>query len=377
MPRMPHEPEPNTPAPNTPQFAPHSVVDPQHQGLVVYTFEYPTEWAAQSRVVWNFGQTSLPVAIYATAFNPQGSQALEFFPTEAFYWLEPNYGNIGVGQNSRGLICMPPMPAPDALVRLVIPKYRGNRQNLRVVSVKPVPDLPKIFNDPTLYQSPLESVVVRIEYEEAGGGGGGGGRTYEEEFYGIHTWNRSPAGSTVQTNWGFARLFCFRAERGQLDAARPTFWHMVGSVRPNPQWQQVYQQVIQQLNGQFQQQVSAFYANLSAQQQISQQNIAYNDQLNQQRSQNVEASIQHQQQLNQERAESHYTTQEAFGDALMGREAYIDPNSATGNYHYEHGYNQYVWTDNQGNFQSAPDPTFDPNINSDRNWVQVPKVDIG
>ncbi len=362
---LPHE---SSPRPqNVPQFVSYSVVDPQHQGMVVYAFEQPSEWAAQSQVVWHFEQTALPVEVYSTAFNPHGSQALEFLTTEAFFWLEPNYGNIAIGQNSRGQTCMPPMPAQDALVRLVIPKYRGNRQNLRVVGVQPMPDLPRAFNDPTLFQLSLESAMARIEYEAQG-------RTFEEEFYGSQTLNRAPSGSVVQINWGFVRLFSFRAERGQLDAVRPTFWRIVGSLRPNPQWQQLYQQVTQQLNSQVQQQVNNSYANLSAQQQLSQQNMAYNDQLNQQRSQNIESSIQQQQQLQQQGSGSQYSTQEAFGDSLMGREAYIDPSSATGNYHYEYGYNQYVWTDNQGNFQSAPDPNFDPNVNADRTWVQVPKV---
>ncbi|HYY41460.1 MAG TPA: hypothetical protein VE775_01935, partial [Pyrinomonadaceae bacterium] len=127
----------------------------------------------------------------------------------------------------------------------------------------------------------------------------------------------------------------------------------------------------QQLNAQFQQHTQAVYDKLQREQQLSQQIIAYNDQLIEQRSQNVAWSIEQQQRQNAQSSQSNYTAQDAFDDALMGREAIEDPNSATGNYHYQYGYDKYVWTDNQGNFRSSNNPTFDPNINSDRNWVRA------
>jgi hypothetical protein len=111
-------------------------------------------------------------------FNPNGAESLEFLPTEAFYWLEPNYGFDMVGQSKRGMVYMPPMDAANAMVRNVIHKYRGNRQNLQIISVNQIPNLPQILNDPELIQSPSESVLVRIEYDE-------NRCRFEEEFYGV------------------------------------------------------------------------------------------------------------------------------------------------------------------------------------------------
>jgi hypothetical protein len=176
----------------------------------------------------------------------------------------------------------------------------------------------------------------------------------------------------VQTNWGFGRLISFRAARGRLDPLRETFWRITGSLRVNPQWRQLREQIQQQLNQGFQDQVAAFYANLRAQQETSRQNMAYNDRLIEQRNAQVDAGIRHQQQLNQERSQSHYTANDAFGDTLMGRTAYPDPNSAEGNYHYEYGGNNTnVYTDGQGNWYSTPDPLDNPNDHSDRTWTRV------
>lgn len=74
-------------------------------------------------------------------------------------------------------------------------------------------------------------------------------------------------------------------------------------------------------------------------------------------------------------ANSNYTAQDAYGDAAFSnRTAYEDPNSQYGNYYYDDGQHQYVWTDGQGEFKSTNDPHYNPNIGSNRNWTQARKV---
>ena len=352
------------------QFAQHMIIDQQHQRIIVAAFEHPHDWQARSQVIWNFQHTSLPVAVYAATFNPNGTESLEFLPVEAYYWLEPNYGFDVVGQNKFGLTCMPPMPATDAMTRNVIPKYRGDRRNLRVVGVQQIPNLPQIINASDLQQAPTESVAVRIEYEE-------NGRVFEEEFYGVKTLNQAPGAGSVQINWGFARVFCFRAEKGQLDRGRNLFLRIVRSARPNPQWRQLFDQIAQQLNGQFGQRIQDGYAKLQAEAQFSQQLSAYYQEQRDRQQRDIAWKIDQQKRQQEQSPHGTYTPQDAWGDALMGRTAIHDPNNQYGNYHYETGHPEYVWTDNQGSFQSTDDPNYDPNINSDRNWVLAKKVKPG
>ena len=71
---------------------------------------------------------------------------------------------------------MPPMSGIDALVRLIIPKYRGNCQGLRIVGANPVPNLVQMINATEIKQINLyQGAMARIEYVEQG-------RAIEEEF---------------------------------------------------------------------------------------------------------------------------------------------------------------------------------------------------
>ncbi|HEX8179417.1 MAG TPA: hypothetical protein VF525_07730 [Pyrinomonadaceae bacterium] len=358
-----NSPEQYQPHDTQPRMTRYQVMDEQQGGLVVSTFMHPCGWRAGSQVMWNTQHTNLPVLVHAATFNPNGMEAFEFLPTQAFYWLAGDYGQVPIGQNAHGLVRMPPRPAPDALATLVIPYFRGDRANLRVVGVQPVANLWQVFNDPPPQQG--ESLMAYVEYVEQG-------RAIEEEFYGVYEWVPTQSGAL---NWGFGRLICFRAERGRLDDLRETFWQIAGSLQPNPQWRARCQQITQQLQAGFDAYIGGIKRKLDAEKEFGRRIIAYNDQLIQQRNDQVDASIARQRQLNHERAAYNYTAQDAFNDALIGRTAYIDPNSASGNYHYEHdGNNTYVYTDGQGNWYSTPDPLDNPNDHRNGNWTLARQV---
>lgn len=350
---------------HAPRLARHSIVDEQNGGMVVSTFAHPGDWQARSQVFWNPQHTNLPAKVYAATFNPNGVESFEFLPIQAFFWLEGDYGLVAIGENGHGLVRMPPRPAPDALASLVIPHFRGDRQNLRVTGVQPVANLWQIFNDPPPQRG--ESLMARVEYEEHG-------RAIEEEFYGVCEWVPATGGAL---NWGFGRLICFRAERGQLDAMRETFWQIAGSLQPNPQWKQLYEQIVQQLMAGFNVRIQETYARFEREKEMSRQNIAYNDHLIAQRSAQVSASIEQTRQQNQQRSQTPYTPQDAAGDAMMGRAAFHDPNSAEGNYHYAYGHPQHVFTNEQGEFYYTNDPMDNPNQHMNGNWVPAKPVEPG
>lgn len=341
----------------------HQIIDPQHQGLWVASFEHPQSWQSNSQVIWNFQNTSAPVWIHAATFNPHGSEAFEFLSAEPFYWLEPNYGGAVMGQNQYGMTCMPPMPASDAMTRWVIPKYRSNCQNLRVTGVQPMPNLLQIIGDFALAQMPSESVGVRIQYEDRG-------HAFEEEFYGVKTQNQAGSGMSMQINWGFARLFCFRAARGHLEASRETFWRIAGSSQPNPQWQGLYQQIVQQLNSQHGAMIAGWQAKLQGEAQFQGQLTDYyqgqRDHQNADITGKIAADQRHQQ-----ASPSHLTAQEEWRNELGAETAYIDPNSATGNVIYRSSSDQVAFMNEQGEVISSPDINFDPNIGSTQNWKRL------
>lgn len=339
--------------PNPPggaQPALHRIVDQQHQGIVVATFEHPRDWPARSQVVWNFNDSANPVQVYASTFNQRGTEALEFLPTEACFWLPPPNFMFTQGHKHRGSTFLPPLSAPDALTRFAIPKYRGDRQNLRLVYVQPVPDLAQMLGLDSLRNVRHEGVMARVEYNERG-------RPFEEEFYACVIWH-PPNGQ--QTNWGLIDPRCFRAARGQLDAARQKLWNIVTSVRNNPQWGQVFNQVVQQLHGQFLESHQADEARRAGEKRWGEELREYRE---------WQSNL-HQQQTN-ERWASQERINEKRGDVLAGRERYHDPGSAYGNPHFDYDYSQAVWTNGSEwiHSQSAGfDPNTDPRTSSRGPW---------
>jgi hypothetical protein len=347
---------------NNYQFREHQIIDHRSGGITVSTFSHPADWRANSQVTWNMDDTGNPATVYAAAYNPRGSECFEFLPSQVFMWLEGDYGVVPVGQKSFGLVRMPPRPAPDALANLVIPAFRRDRQNLRVTSVQPVQNLWQLFNDEPPPNA--ESLMARVEYDAHG-------HAFEEEFYGVYGWKQ-----TMQLNWGFSRLICFRAARGQLDGAREKFWRVAGSLRPTPQWKQHYEHVVQQLAAGFRAHIDGMYVRFGKEREQHNQMLAQSDEHMRQRNEALAASLEKERRQRDESARERdlYTVRDASGDALMGRTPYDDPNSP-GVYHYEQGSPGYVWTDGLGNFHATDDPREDPNHHLNGDWVPARKIE--
>lgn len=354
----------------------HRVLDEQHR-MVAAVFEHPSEWRAESRVSWNFAHYSLPVKVAGRVSDPTGSAVLEFFPVEWFCWIEPDMGFYRQGQDlNDGMFLLRPMPATDLLTQWVVRKHRGGAQNLRLVGARVVPHLAETLGAAPQQGVAREGASARVEYTDPSG------RPVEEEFFGLKVTfdgiqTYGAAGCLTQYNWGFARLFSFRAEAGRLDAARDRLWSIVHSMKVNPDWEQLCARVFQQLKQQFDQYIQAGYDQIAAAGRLSRQISANNDQwlAHQQQRREQEAhsdAMRRQQEQSQWGA---YTSSDAFGDYMMGRETYADAGDPTGS--SQHGYHDYVWTDGQQNYQYSDDANFDPNVGGDRNWTLMKKRQVG
>ncbi len=336
--------------PHETQFAVHRIIDELHRGMVVATFEHPHDWPAHSQMVWNFADSASPLESYASTFNPNGTEAFEFLPIESCFWVQPNF-MFTPWQKHRGQTCLPPMGAVEALTQFAIPKYRGNRPNFRGIHAQPLPNLAQMIGADELRNVRHEGVMARIEYDEHG-------RQFEEEFYACVMWH-PPNGQ--QTNWGLVRLFCFRAERGQLDRARPQLWRIATSVRSNPEWNRLLDQVLQELNAQVMAFLSGVKAKLAAE-------IDFGRKLTEYRAWQNDLN---QQQFNARWA-SDERRNEQTGDILAGRQRFDDPSSAHGNPHFDYGHHQYSWTNGRGEWihthEAGYNPNSDPNTLSRGHW---------
>ena len=346
------------------QFTLHQIIDPQHNGIVISVFEYPADWRARSSVVWNFQDMCLPVRGSAQAFNPLGTECFDFLPAEYFAWVEPNYGLYQLGQSVYGQISLPPMPAADAMAQWIVPRYRGGRPDLKIVGAGAVPQLAQRIGL-NLGGAVSEDACVKLEYSE-------NGRLFEEELYGIKFTQNvpyyGPQGMMMQVNWGFARLFSFRALKGALDAQRQTFWRIAGSVKMNPVWEQLYAQILQQLKVQFDQYLQAGYSQIQAAAQLSHAISANNDALLNSFAQQREAAAR----SSFSRSDSPgSSTADAFDEYIRGVETVQD--SYSGESQQDSNF-RYHWSDGAGNYQHSDDPFFNPNIGSTQSWsIMEPK----
>lgn len=356
-------------APDDAQFATHTILDEPHQRMIVATFEYPQDWTAFSQVFWNFKDVGFPMKTHAAVFNPNGTEAFEFLPIEAFFWVTPNF-MYSPGQSSNGQICMPPMRALDALLQYTIPKYRGDRQNLHIIHAEVVPNLAQTLNATEVLNAQNEGVRARIGYVE-------NGQMFEEEFYACGYW-LPPNGA--QTNWGLARLSCFRAAPGQLDAARQTFWHILTSLQNNPEWGRLSMQVCEQLMSGFRQFHDDVRARIQAETKWGEQMAAYRQGQRDQQQQRLDGLFAADERKRQQQQEA-YGSQgiaEDRGDLLRGRTAYHDPNSEYGNPYHDYGHHQQVWTDGKGGWipsnNASYDPNSDPDVSSNGHWTLAKKL---
>ncbi|HYO92487.1 MAG TPA: hypothetical protein VEQ40_12660 [Pyrinomonadaceae bacterium] len=357
---------PSQDAPHRAQFALHKIIDEQHQRMVVATFEYPHDWTARSNVMWNYENVARPMIAYAATSNPNGIESFEFLPVEAYYWLDAHLMPIP-GEFSMGKTCVAPMRALDALVQLAIPKYRGNRQNLRVVHAEVVPNLAQALDADELQGVQNEGVRARIEYYE-------NGQMFEEDFYACAYWLPPNGG---QTNWGLARLACFRAASGQLDAMRRTFLHILTSWRTNPQWQQMHTEIGQQLFAEFKGLHEVIRRKHQAEVRYGQQLAEYHqDQLERQQQRMNDLFAADERKRQQQDAQQPYGIADARGDVLMGRTAVDDPYDQSGNPHYDYGHHKAHWTNGIGDWIDTDDVNYDPNADPDvrtNNWVRAPE----
>lgn len=366
-------------------YVQHNAIDQLHQDMAAYTFQHPRGWQAESRVAWNYQHLHVPLMTFGRVVNPAGLEMFEFLPSALFTWTEPNYGFYQPGQNHEGIVHMPPMSGADALTRLIIPKYRGNCQGLRIVEAHPVSNLVQKINATELKQINLyQGAMAKIEYVEQG-------RAIEEEFYGCHLQVPPLHGAGVVVySWGLVRLFSFRAEHGQLDSSKEAFWRIAASVRVNPQWQQLCSRIMEQLAGQGRQNtqagwdaIQAGWERLNAAGQQSRQFIADNQAYIDRQEQRLQTDWPLSPPGTQPRPADNtsdnqsgeYTSHEAFVDTMREEESIYNPNAP----HNEKvsGHHDYIWTDQLGNIQATNDPNYDPNSNSNQDWALARKKRIG
>ena len=339
----------------------HVVRDPIHQNMPVAAFRFPAGWRAQSQVRWNFQHYSYPYLISLQAQSADGSLRFEWFPSEAFYWIEPSWAVMGMlvpGRNDLGQTCGQPLPGPQALAGGTIPRHRGRMPGFKVLGAGEFPNLVRQLppSGPT-----AKGVCAMATYHEQG-------RQMREDFFALHEQNSvpnyGPQGVLHQINWGLSFIHSFKADAALIDQYVPMFQGIIASLKLHPAWQTLSAQILQQLAVQFNSYIQAGYSQIQAAAQASRAISANNDAM----LAAIDHNLRHSWSSTPSSSDS---TARRFSDSIRGVETYEDPYWGESQHSSDY---DYVWTDGFGNYQSTNDALFDPNIGGTVNWqVMKPK----
>jgi len=298
------------------------------------------------------------------AESQTGDAWVEGFPTEMFFWLEPEYQPMGNGARHLGMIKQTPLSAEEALLHYAVLPARGNYPNFRVVSSRQVPNLAETLGDKPVSG---QSVAILISYQQ-------NAQSIQEEFYGMLSDIQSvpyhgPQGTTVEHHMWLQYVHSMGTADNKLDSMKSLLGGIASSFSVNPSWQKAVAQVSQYLAREFNAQLARDYAGIKAAGQLSRQISAQNDawlaNFEQQRIASDRQMDQFMADM-QSQGDAYDKANENFSQYMRGTEKMQDPYWEESDQPYDY---QYHWTDGSGNYRHSNDLGDDPNLGSTQNWV--------
>ncbi len=334
------------------KFKTFRYIDQQGIGMEAFSMLIPADWKFQGGIQWKMDNPAMPAVAAFRVTSPQGTEEMEVFPNQMFFWTNNPMilSTFPMGSRYFGSEVRPPAGSmKDLFTGILIPRFRGNVPELRVMEVKPLPDLVQQLRAGQQAapggNTSSEGGKARIEYRKDN-------RLMEEEMFAVMEANAfsipSMMGQIINVNWMADYLFSFKAEKGKLDSHAKTFQTMLNSFKIHPQWFNKYTQLTDYL--------------IRAQiQQI--QNIGQISRIISQTSNEISDMIMDSYQQRQAVYDRISTN---FSRTIRGVDAYTDPVSR-GTVELPTGYTR-AWTNNLGEYVLSDDPNFNPNIGSQQNW---------
>lgn len=331
-----------------------------------HTMLLPEGWTVRGGVVWTPSETAINHLELELA-APDG-MGVTFYRNGSAEAMESNMPQVQ-GQRTR---LQSGASVSDVAVEEILKRRRPGARRIRVVeetSVKPMLKVYEGFFGATARQIErsgtnsiggeqmstriqLDVPQVRVTYRE-------GGETWEEEilFYlmKFETQNQSSFGAWYRsTVWHFSSPVSIRAKKGELGAARPLLYSVMGSVQPTKEWSElshVMNLVVTRARH------SATMASLEALRQSAQRIARSDAQVREQA-----ADSWRQQQTTGD------ASQRAIVDSFAGVEQYRLPDGST--MALDAGYKR-AFTDGDGAFLLTDDLLTDPNVGSSVEWKRI------
>ena len=331
-------------------------IDSQGMGIEAFRMLAPSDWQFEGGIQWLLDNPAMPAVAAFRISNPAGTEEFEAFPNHMFFWSNSQMllSMFPTGSRYLGSEVHQPLTPTDFLQKILIPRFRGNVSNLRVVEVKQLPELARQLGAGTQSQPGVsvsaDGGKVKIEYQL-------NGRWMEETIYAVVESMSYPIqtmyGTAVNTNWLGEYLFSFKAEKGKLDASSKLLQTMVTSFRLNPQWFNKYSQLVEYL---IQNQIKRI------------QTIGQISRIVSQTSNEISDMIM---KGYEDRQAVYDRLSTDYSQTIRGVDEYYDPVAAKP-IELPLGYDQ-AWTNGLGEYVLSDDSGFDPNIGANQNWQLMRK----
>jgi hypothetical protein len=320
------------------------VLDPMVNNEEAFRMLVPKDWRVEGGIVWR-PEISTLAYLQMRLSDPQGSSALEFFPTLPFTWSARGYLGFPPGSLYLGSYVVQPLDPENFVRQLLLPEARG-RVSPRVIRTDPLPELANQVAATVQEPGAVKQVMAartRIEYQE-------GAKLFEEDIYSVIVYTQVPMTPGL-TWWGPERLFGFRAEKGQLDRQAPLLQAIFASVRVSRLW---FAHVLQVREAWIQNQMQAIRNAAELSRYIARTSNEISDM---------------QQQAWENRQASEDRSARAFSEYIRGVETYRDPYAGR-EVQLPTGYSD-VWASRDGEYILANDPNFDPNVSARGTWQRI------
>lgn len=330
------------------------VMDREGAGIEVLRLLVPADWECESRVRWLLDVPSMPAVVWLRAYNPKGSEEFEVFPNQSFCWTDNEMvlSLFPAGSRYFGAEVRPPVSAQEALQELVLPRYRGDVDNLEVVSEEPMPALAELVR---ATQEPRPGLTTSADAAKARVTYSRGGKEFEEDvFAAVESYSyplQTMYGWRTNTQWMVDFGFSCKAEKGKLEGLAPTLMSVAQSLRVNPLWFSKYMQMIEYLA---QQQIERIESVGQLSRMLSQTSNEISD--------IIQSTYERRQEVNDRIAQK-------FSDYVLGVDRYYDP--AAGREVELPSGHKVAWSNGQGQYILTDQTGYNPNVGSTQNWQQL------
>ena len=321
-------------------------------GIEAFSVLIPADWQFSGGINWLLDNPGMPATARFRVTAPDGSGEFEVFPNQPFFWSNNQMllSTFPIGSRCFGNEVHPPLGPLPALKEIVIPRFRGNVRDLRIVSEENLPDLVKELGAggdllggglDLRRRGPGPRRVHPIR--NAGGGGylrGGGVGTVPHPGHVRHHHQHQLVCGLYLLLQGPERNDRFPSPRTLQTIAR--------SFRINPRWLSKYNQLVEQL-------IQAQIRQIHNVGELSRIIARTSD----------EISDMSMQAYNQRQAVNDRIA-DNFSRYVRGVDAYYDP-VAEKQVDLPSGYDN-AWTNSLGEYILSEDPSYNPNIGSNLNW---------